>query len=234
MNMLIELAENDPNHASVTMVDGSVKKNKYVDIENLVDALEEHLNVYEDTVRTGPMPRGFVDSNFDYRTLTGRVAVYMPAAVRRMNFNGEKAMIPFPNIVLIYEFKNGVHNATQAFSVKEDHIEKVRSTTKLYNYPFGNVSPGGGHVCWGSNEHEKLNAIADINIFTDKFLNSLTNQDLYQVGISNSSQKILPEFLNELKEQVEKEKDVVFNPDYLVETTFTLDSIMGRKITKKI
>lgn len=226
MELNIHITEADPSHSTVVMTNGTVKKSKYVHVKKVVEILNSNMNMFSKKVRTGPMPRGFVDSSFDYETLSGKVAVYVPAAVRRMNFNGEIAMIPFPNLILVYEFTSGAHHQTVAFAVKESNIEKIKGTTTLYNYPFGNVSPGTGNVCWGSNRHEELVRIADVNIFTDKFLNSLTNRDWYQIGISNASKKDLPEFLSTLKEQVEKDKDVVFNPDYLVPTTFTLDSIM--------
>lgn len=229
MDLNIQISEADPSHATVVMTNGTVKQSKYVHIQKLIEILNSNMDMFAKSVRTGPMPRGFVDSNFDYESRSGKVAVYVPAAIRRMNFNGETAMIPFPNLILVYEFTKGSHHQTVAFAVKEDRIEKVKGTTALYNYPFGNVSPGTGKVCWGSNRHEELVRIADVNIFTDKFLNSLTNRDLYQIGISNASKKDLPEFLSDLKEQVEKDKDVAFNPDYLVATTFTLDGVMSGK-----
>ena len=227
MDIDIHITEKEPSYLTVELTNGSIKNSKRISTQKLIEILNENTGMFVNKVRTGKMPRGFVDSNMDYETKTGIIAVYVPAAVRRMNFNGEKAMIPFPNLILFYEFSKGKHQKTAAFAVKEDTVERIHGDTNLYNYPFGNVTPGTGNVCWGSNRHDELVKIADVNIFTDKFLNSPTNRDLYQVGISNSSKKELPEFLNELKEQVEKNNNVVFNPDYLVQTTHTLNSMMS-------
>lgn len=227
MEICIQLSEKDPSHVNVSMTNGVIKKNKYVHTEDVIKILNSNTDILTRTIRTGKMPRGFVDSNMDFDSLSGKVAVFVPAAIRRMDFNGEKAMIPFPSLILVYQFRKRKHYKTLAFAVKESSIEQIRNTTILYNYPFGNVSPGTGDVCWGNNRHEELVNISDINIYTDKFLNSSTNKDLYQVGISNASKKEEPVFLNDLQKQVEKDKNVVFNPDYLVQTTHTLDNIMG-------
>lgn len=219
-----------PNVAKLLVDNEGVKQSKSVTIETALNMLNQSMDGSENLKRIGKMPEGYVDAFFDLEKLSGKVAVHVKRHLQPLNFAGEMAIIPFPSIILVYSFRNGMHQKTVAFATKEDSIRRISYDTVLYNYPFGNVAPGTGAVCWGSNRHEKLNSLTDINLFTDKFLNSETNRDLYQTGISNGSKKELPLLLQDLQAEVEKAekegKEALFNDALLVPTTHTLENVL--------
>lgn len=207
--------------------ESGVKRQKKITVQDTIDILNSSAEI-DHTCRIGKMPEGFLDAEFDFSSLSGKVAVYVPKHTQLTDFNGEKAMVPFPNLILMYKYSKGVHQGTAAFATVENNIRRINDNTILYNYPFGNVTPGTGKVCWGSNRHEPIERISEVNIFTDKFLNSSTNSDLYQVGVSNSSKKELSVFLHSLAKKHEKEsedgKEYIFEDKLLVPTINTFDS----------
>lgn len=224
MEIEMKFSSSDSNTVCTYIKDetGIVKK-KVLSMTTVLELLNSCAeNVATFGPRTGRMPEGFVDSVFDFQTLTGRVAIHIPKHLQPLNYNGEIAMIPFPNLLMFHTFKGGVLQKSLAFSCIEDTASQIDNDTVLYNYPFGNVSPGPGKVCWGINRHEKLNSISDINLYTDKFLNSETNSDLYQKGVSNLSGLGIEAFLQMLKGKND------FNNKLLKISSFTFGKVLEK------
>lgn len=199
MEIELKFSSNDANSVyAYVKNEAGITQKKLLDMATVLQLLQDSSETEDFGFRTGRMPDGFVDSMFNFQSMTGIVAIHIPRHIQPLNYNGELEMIPFPNILMAHKFKHGVLQQSLAFSCMEDIASQINDDTELYHYPFGNVS-ANGRVCWGSNRHEKLVKISDVNLFTDKFFNSETNADLYEVGVHNTSGLTIEAFLHTLK-----------------------------------
>ena len=207
------------NYVDVEINDKGIKKKKKLFPEAAIQMLNQS-TTFSFCNHIGRMPRGYVDANFDFSSMSGKVIIHVAAHVQKMDFNGSVGLIPFPSLILLFKFKDGKHMESYAFGTKEDTLGKITQYTELYNYPYGNVYSDSGRVCWGGNTHEPIKALWEVDILTDKFLNSSSNSDLYRLGTSNASGLKLEELLVKLNE-----KDS-FPKKYLVKSKNTIGKLL--------
>ena len=112
---------------------------------------------------------------------------FIPGEVRCMKIAGEKIMIPYPSLIFAIKAKDGCRKVSYCFAVKEKKIDDIRMDTKLFAYPFGNVQPSDGKICWGSNILPPLNDFKNLQGAITIFYSSASNSDYVRPGKSYSA-----------------------------------------------
>ena len=101
--------------------------------------------------------------------------------------------VPFPKLVFKITVKNGQVTGKSCFAMKD-------GSSKLFKYPFGNVSPDGG-ICMGNISAKEMKCVSE---FSDAFFMGVTNNDYYgstgngKVAVEFSQEQLLDK-LSELK-----------------------------------
>ena len=96
--------------------------------------------------------------------------------------------LPFPNLVFGLSVSNGVKQSFYCFAKKE-------GDSRLYRYPFGNVSDEGS-VCMGSISTKNVTP----SIIEDDFFLGITNNDYFGDGMKKCGMKwSQPKLFSELK-----------------------------------
>ena len=155
---------------------------------------------------------------------------FVPAAKMYMNIVGEKSMIPYPSMIFCFSAKAGILLTSYCYAVKEKKLSELKASTKLYNFPFGNVEPYDHHICWGTNKMTNLYDYEDLREAIGTFFYSESNKDYVSSGKSfNKKYGTYEEFLKILKE---KER---FPGNALVpcDNNLTLETIFNSICTKK-
>ena len=205
---------------SVTIDNNGIKKTKSLHFSDFVKLLGKSERIVENQyTHLGQMPDGYIDGYISStEDMTGRIAIFVPAAIQRMAYeNGKDSiLVPYPSLILIFSFKKGKLEKTCAFSTKAQKITQIHGDTVLYRYPYGNVSPMSGAVCWGQNRFNAIQSWQEINQLVNQFITSPTNSDLYQAGTSTSLKVDLIELL-----RIQSSKSY-FDEDILITTKRTL------------
>lgn len=127
-------------------------------------------------VRIGRLPKGYVDGliSADSKN-TFSVVVAVPAEKRALSFGHKHWYIPYPGLIFLFTVLHGELQKKSCFA----YIDKqVTESTKLYQYPFGNVSEMGS-ICMGSMTIQNLTDMCDVESIIDDFFFSETNNDYY-------------------------------------------------------
>lgn len=187
MTIDIHIDASKKAYAHYVIEQNGIKEAGDILFSQLVKQLDKSKTLDGELIRVSTMPDGFVGGALHPNgSVTGVVAIFIPAAIQRMAWeNGKDSiMVPYPNIILVHYLTDGRLLKTKAFAVKEKNIVNITDETKLYTYPYGNVSPTGGRVCWGSNRFDVITSFRDLNILTNMFITSPTNSDLYNPKLS--------------------------------------------------
>lgn len=119
---------------------------------------------------------------------SGKFILYVPAGKKNMLYSTEKKgrtqRVAFPPIILYFHVQDMRVKNSCAFAVKEEHRTLITGDTVLFNYPYGNVNPNSGSICWGGNTFERLETFKTLDEYVGLFLTSQTNNDLFQGGRS--------------------------------------------------
>lgn len=163
---------------------------------------------------------GLLVGNTSGKITTG--VFFLPAGIRYMNFAGTKSMLPFPSLLFIIHAKGGAIFDSKCFALTEKTENDLSPGSLIYAFPYGNVSPTTGNICWGSTSlptnvgyREMWNAI-------ELFMSAESNIDLSVAGQSYKGFETM-EFL--IKDVAEKEE---FPQEYLVKcmNKYTLNDIL--------
>lgn len=141
-----------------------------------------------------------------------------------MNFSGEQMALPYPSCIFYISAASGVLLNSSCFAVKEKGIEELREDTQLYAFPFGNVYPANGSICWGSNNMKGLNSYEDLRTAIIKFYSSESNSDYVSVGKSFRGARNYNEFLKKLR----KRKDFPDDSLVLSGRGYTLGNLLDK------
>ncbi len=194
--LLGKISLEDIQIVDVTLVDeDGCKISKRLSLSEYIQVLSEQSDVWTEIPK---VPKGTVKLNWRDKE-NYRIAVFIPKDVRPTIFlkRGEPLMIPYPNLIFYFEMKNGTVSKSLCFAVK-DSFESITDTTKLYNYPFGNVSTSGS-ICWGGNFLGILKGNPqELEKRISLFFDAATNTDLYEQGVSCKKSIPLEELYNEL------------------------------------
>lgn len=151
--------------------------------------------VEESYIPIGDIPSGYVDATFA-RYDTFRLILKAPAQKRLMIYSEGHFWIPFPGCLFSI---NVYHGNLKEISLYSYTDTEITYSTKLYRYPFGNVS-ADGRVCMG-NIYLKDLSFNSADKVVDAFFSGKTNNDYY------GDQNIKPKYsLSQLIHKLEKKE----------------------------
>ena len=125
---------------------------------------------------------------------------FIPAERRFMNVLGEKCAMPYPSVIFVITAENGRKTSSHCYAVKEKRVSELKMDTELYAFPFGNVEPNSGNICWGSNKLPQLTTYTDMREAITMFFCSESNKDYVSVGRTFKGYKTFEDYIRALKE----------------------------------
>lgn len=165
--------------AQVTMEDESgTKKNRLVTIESLMEAfLKSSVRKFEN-VPVGRMPFGYYDAAVGNRNgkFCAETVTVLPAGRQMIQYEESRYDICMPSLVFWFKVEEGRISSTRVFVVKD---VKPTDKSRLYRYPFGNVSEMG-YVCWGGNQLPSVGELKDLEEAMMLFIQSRGNSDYFR------------------------------------------------------
>lgn len=141
-------------------------------------------STYENEVKyydPGEKPYGYVKHFASDRADTFKIALLYPAKKRGVKYFTDTYFVPYPNVLYIYEVRKGYVQTKRCFAVKD---KEIKPDTKLYRFPFGNVTGDTGSMCYGNIKFPRLKNMSDIDKVVDLFLSGGVNDDLWHGNIS--------------------------------------------------
>lgn len=111
-----------------------------------------------------------------------RAVFFIPADRQVINYVGTSYIVPFPSLLFYFESDNGRLADTRVYAAKIRDSAELRTDTQLYAFPFGNVEPHSGKVCWGSTKHPRIQDMSDFQTVISSFFGSEVNDDYYKAG----------------------------------------------------
>lgn len=146
---------------------------------------------------------------------------FIPAETRFMNVMGEKCVLPYPSVIFAMTSTNGRLTSSKCYAVKEKTTGELKMDSALYSFPFGNVQPNTGSICWGNNKLPTLGTYTDMREALTMFFSSESNKDYVRVGETFKGYKTFEDYLRALKE-LDK-----FPQKALVKTNVTLKNLIN-------
>lgn len=107
---------------------------------------------------------------------------FIPSGINYFNFAGEQMTIPYPSMLMYLSAVAGQLRLSQCYAVKETALEDLRKESLVYAFPFGNVSPETGNICWGSNAIPQILEFEDLHNLVITFFSSESNADYVRDG----------------------------------------------------
>lgn len=125
---------------------------------------------------------------------------FIPAGIRYLNFAGEQFSLPYPSILMYLVAYAGSLHSSYCYTVKEQTLEGLTDETQIYAFPFGNVCPKTGKICWGNNSMTSLWEFRDLHNAVIRFFSSESNSDYVHPGESYVAgrSKSYPDLLRKL------------------------------------
>lgn len=148
---------NDDLNVVVDDYRGKTVRHKVISMNSLVKMVEKNIEI--NTVRTGVLPDRCVSYT---ENMDGTKYVVMDLGKFRMDLTYEKTKYEdFPIPRLLFGFVINKDFKITRVKVAVADMGPLRETTKLYKYPFSNVS--GFNMCIGSNSMPKIKALRQLN-----------------------------------------------------------------------
>lgn len=207
VKMVIELV-NGTDLAKVTrkFTDNS-EDIKWISLLDMVRILEDS-TVGESYMEIGELPFGYVRGAKDVMDpSTFLIVLKYPAEKRILTYYDEEMLVPFPELLFEFMVTKGKIMMSNVFAIIHEQGKDF-----LANYPFGNVHAGGA-VCWGRNVLPVINNMKEIELVIGLFFGSITNNDLYTVGMNVKKTK---GFVNQKGLLLALEGKVTFPQKWLV------------------
>ena len=173
-----------------------------------------HQNEY---IQLGEVPTGYKEAAYADRD-TYKIFLCAPAQKRLMVYQGGHYWIPFPGCLFFLEVKKGAVCHKYVYCYAD---EEIKDESRLFRYPFGNVSSNGS-ICMGNILTKRL-SFEKADEFMDLFFSGVTNNDYYDKS------NILPGYsLSKMINMLEKKKE--FPKRWLVETGQTYAALKKVKL----
>lgn len=109
------------------------------------------------------------------------IAVTHPSADGRTTVT-DRMLVTFPHLFAGLRTRRGVFERGCLFlpdMTRQDQLYVGSTVPLLRSFPYGNVHPGSGHICWGGVRTADVRTIADL---ADLFFGSGFNHDLAEPG----------------------------------------------------
>lgn len=161
--------------------EGVIEKQGIMNPENLASFITKHQVVKEEArkCRIGEIPEGFYDGFVSSDGLSRGALIKVPMHKHQFVVKEDEVRksfyIPMPNLLYLLVCKGGKPTTFKVFCFKEWNGTK----TRLFYYPFGNVSTNGG-ICMGSISYTGFNNFAsftDFREYIEASLMGVTNGD---------------------------------------------------------
>lgn len=91
-------------------------------------------------------------------------------------------------------------------------------STRIYQFPYGNVFSGDHRICWGNLELPDIRGLEDIEVLTEMFFTAAVNGDLFQTPVNGLG------FIDFLRHM--KDKPMLQDEDF-APTNLTLDTLVA-------
>lgn len=164
--------------AKIAFIEGDGKKSdRIVTIESLVKAMTNSMVIKRSSIAIGKLPFGYYDAAVSEENgkLCANVITVLPASRQMMKYEKTLYDICLPSLVFCFEIEKERIRSTKVYVIKD---KRPTDKSRLYRYPFGNVSTGGS-VCWGNNrlpDISELKALESVMMF---FIQSPGNADYF-------------------------------------------------------
>lgn len=177
---------------------------KRVGAETFAQLISGNLIVAEELVEVPKLPDIFYKTKVS-PTKQGsfETLLVFKAQIRGFSYLGEPFFIPFPALLMKLKFVDGVRQIAEIYALDTDH---PTNDSKVYCYPFGNVDPQDGHICFG-NISMDITSVEDAPKVFQFFIEGQTNNDLYD---RQNTEGLTQEQL------IKKIKDLETYPTYLL------------------
>lgn len=153
--------------------------------------------IFEDYEKAG-MIKGLLYGELEESKAKG--IFFVPADRKFMNVAGEKCTMPYPSLVFRLVSRHGSIVNSQCFAIKEKKVNAINIDSRLYAFPFGNVDPFSGAICWGNNNLKDLYGYEELRSAITTFFSSESNMDYVKQGQSYAKKfGDYKSFLNMLK-----------------------------------
>ncbi len=129
------------------------------------------------------LPEGYISGALSTDEKTWKGLFFVPGAKRQFvsdNFN-MIAQIPYPSLVFAVSYSEGRPWMKEVYAVKAKSIDEIGEDTKLYRYPYGNVSREGS-ICMGNISVPDLK-ITEIGQFISAFFEGVDEGHYYTPGV---------------------------------------------------
>lgn len=127
---------------------------------------------------------------------------FVPADCRYMDVAGEKCVLPYPSILFCLYARSGRIVNSSCYTLCEKDMNVLSLESKLYAFPFGNVNPVNGNICWGNNNLGDIRDLESMRSVVTIFFSSESNMDYVTPGKSYAKQYgNYSQFLRTLKEK---------------------------------
>ena len=178
MRRVISEFSDNSQAVTVTLYNENVAERKTITFDNYVKFLLDH-RAEQELFRLPSLPKGYYAGSLSPSDAsTFKCTVVIPAAVNAMSFMGQNYIVPYPALLIKFCVTKGYQNSTVCYALDTD---TPTDNSKLYQYPFGNVSTEG-KVCWGSNTLPNLPSLHDVDKLVRIFYNSDSNSDYWGVN----------------------------------------------------
>lgn len=199
----------------ITGQDGK-KQSRIVSMESLLMAMQKSVIMPKVSIAVGKIPFGYYDAQVseEQGKFCADMVAVLPTGKQMMRYEDTFYDVSVPSLVFRFEVVRQRITKTQVYVMKD---EKPTDKSRLYRYPFGNVSTDGW-VCWGGNKLPDIHDLKGLEEAMMLFIQSPCNTDYYEgkqycghAGLS-------------LRELFEKLKD---------ENTYPDDYLVGLKTGRK-
>lgn len=185
------------------------KKSRIVTVESIMKAMQAAMLIKRTSMAVGKIPFGYYDAQIseEQGKFCADMVAVLPAGKQMMRYENTLYDVSIPSLVFRFEVVREKIVQTDVYAMKD---ETPKDKSRLYRYPFGNVSMTG-RVCWGGNRLPDILDLKGLEEAMMLFIQSPCNSDYFK-GKEYCGHAELS-----LRELFEKLKDEEAYPDdYLV------------------
>lgn len=164
--------------AKVTIQENNGKKRtRVVTMESLIKSLTNSVTNEIVKAPVGRIPFGYYDATLgeDQGMMCAEVVTVLPAGRQIIQYEDTRYDVCLPSLVFHFDIVRGRVSSTDVYAMKD---EAPTDRSRLYRYPFGNVSTSG-RVCWGVNVLPGISGLKSLEEVMTLFVQSPCNNDYY-------------------------------------------------------
>lgn len=189
----------------------------YYRLEDVLSALMETPDINtkeEEKLNFTPLlPKGTLKYGVNKNQTAFGVTMEIDKKMFDIRYSGDDEIycIGFPRMVVQYILRSIGYQKYCITEMKiyavEDNKQSITNDTELYYFPYPNVNPSSGIVCWGANERIELNSLVELERAFVWFVSAPFGED-YGVRTTLG--------INNFRGLITKIKDKPFNDDWLI------------------